>query len=672
MKTKDNGNVICSLPGLPKKKLQDLCKKHGLSPYKTKPNLVSSLVPYIKGADELLFKEMKTKDNGNSINRLPKKELQDLCRKHGLSPYKTKPNLVSSLVPYIKGAGELLFKEMNTKGNGNSINRLPKKELQDLCRKHGLSPYKTKPNLVNSLITYGKGAESFSFKEMKTKDNGNSIYSLRKKKLQELCKKYGLSPHKTKPNLVNSLVNYFKIADTETSKGKEYNILNSSGVKSATGEILFSRFIAQSDEKGFNQGLDTPQTSFSKNAFTSDVKLMHVPSFEFSVSSEDGINLYVDLNSCPTDTFKGLEKKVCVCHNLQNHKFQSFCQEIQYLGNNRPMTSSFLWKTDSDNRFNSSHAQTVSSASLCSTVDVVCHTENTNDVSLGFSATTKSCDGSVETLTHSEGKKGSPSSFRTICGVQKMNITDVNTFMGEEEITCVGLNTFQASKKSVAINRTVNVEAYNPENTTEFLDARLCKSFHASLEKVAISSPADVPELKHNKNENQNTRLDVSCLNSERQRSCVPEKLIVLSHISSETNFTEIEATDIGSHHQHSSYSSSGKDCLRHLIDAAESLRSLPHSSEDTCGIFLDDTPSSAAGGARADHADRTETSKELLKKQTEQLSHGGKKRKRHDGESDNVHHCNDGRILRSAMRLQNLPRRSIRLVSKRLAACNS
>ncbi|TMW87607.1 hypothetical protein EJD97_019725 [Solanum chilense] len=617
---------------------------------------------------------MKTKDNGNvicSLLGLPKKKLQDLCRKHGLSPYKTKPNLVSSLVPYIKGADELLFKEMKTKDNGNSINRLPKKELQDLCRKHGLSPYKTKPNLVNSLITYVKGAESFSFKEMKTKDNGNSIYSLHKKKLQELCKKYGLSPHKTKPDLVNSLVNYFKIADTETSKGKGYNILNSCGVKSATGEILFSRFIPHSDEKGFNQGLHSSQTSFSKNAFASDVTSMHAPSFEFSVSSEDGINLYIDLNSCPTDTFKRLEKKVCVCHNLQNHKFQSFCQEIQYLGNNRQMTSSFLWRTDSDNRFNSTNAQTFSSAGLCSTVDVVCHTENTNDASLGFSATTKSCDGSVKTLTHSEGKKGSPSSFRTICGVQNMNITDVNTCMGEEEITCVGLNTFQASKKSVAINRTVNVEAYNPENTTEVLDARLCKSLHASLEKVAISSPADVPELKHNKSENQNMRLDVSCLNSERQRNCIPEKLIVLSHVSSETDFTEIEATDIGSHHQHSSYSSSGKDCLRHLSDAAESLKSLPYFSEDTCGIFLDDTPS-AAGGARASHADRTDTSKELLKKQKEQLSHGGKKRERHDGESDNVHHCNDGRILRSATRLQNLPRRSIRLVSKRLAACNS
>ncbi|CAN4097357.1 unnamed protein product [Withania somnifera] len=544
---------------------------------------------------------MKTKDKNVicSLPGLPKKKLQDLCRKHGLSPYKTKPNLVSSLVPYIKGADELLFKEMKIKDSGNSISRLPKKELQDLCRRHGLSPYKTKPNLVTSLITYVKGAESFSFKEVKTKDRGNSIYSLPRKKLQELCKKYGLSPYKTKPNLVDSLINYFKKADIETSEGNAYNVMDSSGIRSTTREILFSRFITQRDDKG----LHGPPISFSNNAFTSDMKSMHVPSFEFSVSSEDGINLYVDLNSCPSDSFKRLEKKVCVCHSLQNHKFQSFCQEIQYLGNNRKLTSSFLWKTDSDCRFNSGHAQTISSASLCDTVDVACHTEKTEDASLGFSATTKSSGVSLETLTCSEGK----SSFGTIYGVQNMNITDINTFTGEEEIACVGLNTFRASEKTVAINKTVNAEAYNSENTTEVLDARLCKSFHASLEKVAISSPADVPDLKHNRNENQNMRLcDVSCLNTERpsQRSCVPEKLIVLSHLSSETDFTEIEAPEIGSHHQHSSYSYSGEDCFRNLVDAAESLRSLPHSCEDICSIFLDDTPSSAAGGRAFEEAE--------------------------------------------------------------------
>lgn len=516
-----------------------------------------------------------------------------------------------------------------------------------------------------------QGAESFSIKEMKTNGSGNSIYSLPKKKLQELCKKYGLSPYKTKPILVDSLINYFKKADIETSEGNEYKILDSSGIRSTSKEILFSRFILQCDEKGFERGFHSPRISFSKNAFTSDMKSMRVPSFEFSVLSEDGINLIVDLNSCPSDSFKRLEKKACVCHNLQNHKLQSFCQEIQYLGNNRKLTSSFLWKTNSDSGFNSGHAQTVSSASLRGTADVVCHTENTDDASLGFSATTKSCDGSVETYTRSERKKESPSSFRTICGVQNMNITDVNTFMGEEEITCVGLNTLRASEKTEVINRTVNVEAYNPENSKEVLNDRLCKSLHASLEKVAISSPADVPELKHNKNENQNRRLcDVSCLDSERQgqRSCVPEKLIVLSHLSTKTDFIELDASEIGSHHQHSLYSSSGKDCFRNLVDAAESLRSIRHCSEDSCSIFPDDTPS-AALEARDSHANRTEASKELLKKQKEQLSHGGKKRKRHDGKSDNVHHCNDGRILRSAKRL---PRRSIRLVSKQLTAWNS
>lgn len=56
-----------------------------------------------------------------------------------------------------------------------------------------------------------QGEERLSFREMKTKDCPNSIYSLPKKKLQDLCKKYGLSPYKTKPNLVNSLINYFKV-----------------------------------------------------------------------------------------------------------------------------------------------------------------------------------------------------------------------------------------------------------------------------------------------------------------------------------------------------------------------------------------------------------------------------------------------------------------------------
>ncbi|XP_009781549.1 uncharacterized protein LOC107800744 isoform X2 [Nicotiana tabacum] len=318
------------------------------------------------------------------------------------------------------------------------------------------------------------------------------------------------------------------IADVETSEGNWYNLQDSSGL---------------CDEKGFNQRVRSPPISFSKNAFTSDIKSKHVPSFEFSVSSEDGINLSVDLNSCPSDRFRRLEKEECVCNTMQNKKFQSFRQEIQYL-NNRQMTSSFLWETDSDRKTNSGHAQTVSSPSLCGTVDVVCHTENRDDAALGFSITKKS--------------------------------------------------------------------------------------------------------------------YDVSCLNSERQRTSSPEKLTVLAHLSSETDFSEIEASEIGYHHQHVSYSSSEKDYLRNLVDAAESLRSqLPNSCEDSCRI---DTPSSADGGARDSHANGIVASKELLKKHS---SHGGKKRKRDDFKFDNVHHYNDTRILRSAKRLQSHPRRSMRLVYK-------
>uniref|UniRef100_A0A3Q7GIE4 Uncharacterized protein n=1 Tax=Solanum lycopersicum TaxID=4081 RepID=A0A3Q7GIE4_SOLLC len=41
----------------------------------------------------------------------------------------------------------------------------------------------------------GNGADELLVKEMKTKDNGNSINRLPKKELQDLCRKHGSSPN---------------------------------------------------------------------------------------------------------------------------------------------------------------------------------------------------------------------------------------------------------------------------------------------------------------------------------------------------------------------------------------------------------------------------------------------------------------------------------------------
>ena len=46
---------------------------------------------------------------------------------------------------------------------------------------------------------------------MERNDDKDFYRSFSKKKLQELCRSYGLSPYMTKPNLVNSLYSYFKV-----------------------------------------------------------------------------------------------------------------------------------------------------------------------------------------------------------------------------------------------------------------------------------------------------------------------------------------------------------------------------------------------------------------------------------------------------------------------------
>lgn len=74
-----------------------------------------------------------------------------------------------------------------------------------------------------------------------------------------------------------------------------------------------------------------------------------VPSFEFHVRSEKGINLVVDLNSSPSDWSKRIENEVCLCRKFRKTNFQCFRQELEYLGNsNNLVRSSLIKNTSSD------------------------------------------------------------------------------------------------------------------------------------------------------------------------------------------------------------------------------------------------------------------------------------------------------------------------------------
>lgn len=66
-------------------------------------------------------------------------------------------------------------------------------------------------------------------------------------------------------------------------------------------------------------------------------------SFEFYVSSEEGINLCVDLNSNPSDWINKYRNQVHLCENVSHTKSQNLHQELGRIGdNNKQMKRSFV------------------------------------------------------------------------------------------------------------------------------------------------------------------------------------------------------------------------------------------------------------------------------------------------------------------------------------------
>ncbi|GAV69870.1 hypothetical protein CFOL_v3_13371 [Cephalotus follicularis] len=87
------------------------------------------------------------------------------------------------------------------------------------------------------------------------------------------------------------------------------------------------------------------------------------PSFEFYVSSDQGINLCVDLNSSPSDWIKKLKEEVYMSENVCHNKCQSIHQELGHFGErNKQINSSFKMNLDAG-QTKDDHLQTGCSSS---------------------------------------------------------------------------------------------------------------------------------------------------------------------------------------------------------------------------------------------------------------------------------------------------------------------
>ncbi|XWS35278.1 hypothetical protein CRYUN_Cryun21dG0112400 [Craigia yunnanensis] len=100
----------------------------------------------------------------------------------------------------------------------------------------------------------------------------------------------------------------------------------------------------QIEHKDTNVGACSNETAFPSSINTPTVS---PSSFQFHVSSEEGINLYIDLNSNPLDWVEKLKSEVSICQNMSHSKSQTFHKELGRFGeSSKQMKSSFQLNVD--------------------------------------------------------------------------------------------------------------------------------------------------------------------------------------------------------------------------------------------------------------------------------------------------------------------------------------
>ncbi|XP_011026423.1 PREDICTED: uncharacterized protein LOC105127029 isoform X3 [Populus euphratica] len=276
---------------------------------------------------------------------------------------------------------------LNKEGDGGKeyFRKLSRKELQSLCKQCSLPARKSSSEMVESLAFY------FMRKGLNLVSSGTSIDGVQDALLHTSL----MPPMQPKPAL-NSIKDSFELRSRpgeEIYKGNRnfkcnnlesfagpgaYNKESFGGLISNFQELSPSQFFSQSAGSHVNfkkplslggrvedspqfHGRDINTVACSKEiALPSITTSANVPaSFEFHVSSEEGIKLCVDLNSSPLEWIKKYKNQVSFCDNVVNTKSRSLYEELGCIGeSNKKLKSSVLQNTDSSkNRDDSVQAE---------------------------------------------------------------------------------------------------------------------------------------------------------------------------------------------------------------------------------------------------------------------------------------------------------------------------
>ncbi|KAL5543138.1 hypothetical protein UlMin_010848 [Ulmus minor] len=132
-----------------------------------------------------------------------------------------------------------------------------------------------------------------------------------RKELQDLCKRHGLPANKSHSEMKISLLSYFEKNSTSSAsqqqRGTKMVDAKSDGNGLVFGDVQGNPQTAKSGELGDLLKAKTQDKEGTNGPYPAENA---IPSLEFSVLSEDGINLCVDLNASPSDWAKTFKKEV--------------------------------------------------------------------------------------------------------------------------------------------------------------------------------------------------------------------------------------------------------------------------------------------------------------------------------------------------------------------------
>ncbi|XP_059593126.1 uncharacterized protein LOC100261223 isoform X2 [Vitis vinifera] len=379
------------------------------------------------------------------IQILSRKELQGLCRIYGLPSDTSVDDLVKLML------SSLERKSVSSISSGDKSSG-----TKELPLPASSTPQLQRGTQLKSRVEAGKVSCGIIVSRPREEDN-NEKYS------QTGCKELGIC----------------MVAETCTkASGKEISEGFGSS-RNTLQETSHSQIVTLRDESGFNSKKDSPKMRSGKNCFdhareggagdfppiqhrdinigassgeSASASSTKAPSslFEYHVRSDEGINLYVDLNSGSSYWTNRLKNEVYVCRHESNQRFQGIHQDLgqRLVASARHDKNLSLWNKLSGCGANDGHVETGSLPS--SNLRENGLMEDTPGVDDGSfrSGEVQACSIAVETLGSPEEDQAILLSSRPSSDVQNHMISGTKTCSEDGETTTLNSSVCSFSKNT--------------------------------------------------------------------------------------------------------------------------------------------------------------------------------------------------------------------------------